>query len=201
MVKVNQEYIISALFLLGFDKVSDSLFSYVLGKVVLEENGFVFSDEDYCGFFKSVVMHDEYGFRLKNGYTLSTNISLVPNTIATIRDTLNAPKALITYLNNIDYKEYILSRIRGYESGENYSSNEYSIKEKRMIADMFGYDDMLANKTYEESVANYSNSQEKKKMVIEALKEAEQDIKSISFDGYEPRFYCDEKGVIRSRKK
>ena len=151
MNRITTENIVSSLLVLGFDRVDSLLYSYVLGKITLENKQFSFSDEQFSGFFNSVVDYDELGFRLKPGYTLDTNVSLNPTSVLPLQRMLNVNPVLLDYLKQFDFREVIYRKIQACNFNLDNLSSYFCKKEKEIIADMFGIDDSVSifKKAYE----------------------------------------------------
>lgn len=123
MEKINTESIISSLFVLGFDKVDSILYTYILGKLIIDNQTlelFKFEDKPLSNLFIKYVEIDNTGFKIKEEYKLKTNISPIKEYNWTLRDLFSKNIKLISYLNNLDYNEIInqISKTNKIESKE-----------------------------------------------------------------------------------
>ena len=78
MININSEMLVSSLFVLGFDSVDSMLFTYTLGKLSLDNQKlklFNFKDDPITSTFNKQVEYDGITFKLKEGYSLDTNVS------------------------------------------------------------------------------------------------------------------------------
>ncbi len=139
MVRINNEHIIVSLMEFGFERVDKELFTFVLGKLTLDNrklNSFILIDEPNCSFFDEVMVYDEFGWHLKDDLTL--NSKYYENSDVTIRQILNIQPELVNYFNTIDFREAILNKIHSYGISEvNELGNHFCDKEKAIIKEMF----------------------------------------------------------------
>ena len=212
MIRINNENVISSLFKIGFDRVDSNLLSFVLGKIMLEMNDIKYSNGGFSGFFKSAVVKDEFGYRLKDGYSIDTNISLNEIAYISLGDMLNTKPELIDYLSKLDYRELILKKLNLLGTKHEDLYKYFCKKEKEIIADMFGIDDSvnIFKKAYELEFGDeipdipfirMGESQKKHEIAKECLKESEKEIQNTAFDWYEPSFFEDDDQVIKKRTK
>jgi len=146
MEQINTEILVSSLIVAGFDKVDFLFYTYILGKISLDNqelNLFEFQDKEYSEIFKKYIDFDGTIFQLKNGYSLDMNVFEIRNENYPLKRFLNTNKKLIEYINNLDIKEIIFKKINdiGYQNIEqlNYL---FSNKEKEIMYKMFGIEDM-----------------------------------------------------------
>ena len=116
MERINTETLISSLFSLGFDKVDTALFVYTLGKISTEDRRkkFVFEDDKFSSTFKKYIDYDGSVFKLKEGYTIETNVSQTDGFVRTLGETLYTNDSLINYLNGLDFGEIVSRKAKVY---------------------------------------------------------------------------------------
>lgn len=120
MININSEMLVSSLFVLGFDSVDSMLFTYTLGKLSLDNhklNLFEFKDDLTTNTFNKYVDYNGITFKLKEGYSLDTNVSPIEGHNFPLRYALQTNKKLLEYLQNIDFKEIVSKKIStiGYD--------------------------------------------------------------------------------------
>ena len=137
MEKINTEILVSALFNLGFESVDPVLFTYTLGKLSLmdKERQFVFEEREPGIGFKEYVDCSGISMKIKDGYTLDTNISPNDKIIIPVRKTLFGSRILIEYLSDFDFSEIIEKKARTYgiQSVESANPNLFCKKEIKML--------------------------------------------------------------------
>ena len=116
MEKINTELLISTLFKLGFDKIDPILFTYTLGKIT-KDGAFSFEEQDTSKAFKKYVDFFDGFIRLKDGYSLDTNISPNDSIPITIGQSLFGNKYLFDYLSILDFTDIILKKAEDYTIG------------------------------------------------------------------------------------
>ena len=116
MEKINTELLISSLFKLGFDKIDPILFTYTLGKIT-KDGVFSFEEQDTSIAFKKYVVFYDGFIRLKDGYSLDTNISCNKSIPITIGQSLFENKYLFDYLSTLDFTDIILKKVEDYTIG------------------------------------------------------------------------------------
>lgn len=148
MEKINTEIIINSLFAIGFDKVDSLLFTYVLGKlsndsIALER--VELEEREFSENFNKYVEYSDTFYQLKYGYSMDSIVSLMPiqNIELSLIKVLNTNKFLIQYLKELDFREIIVKKIiaLGIDRINDYEML-FSKKEKEIISNMFGIDDM-----------------------------------------------------------
>ena len=159
MEKINTEELISSLLLLGFEKVDLILYTQTLGRLVIDNQTlkiFEFDDHAFSDTFNKYVEYDEGVYKLKEGYSLDTNIKVGKKDIL-LKDLLHTNKRLITYLNLLDFEEIIFKKITLLEDKSiSTLPNYFSNKEKEIIYKMFGIAAMHHKKAIERAIA-YEN--------------------------------------------
>lgn len=116
MEKISFEMLVSAIFNLGFDKIDPVLFTYILGKISIEdkEHQFVYEMQDTSVGFNKYVDSSSGVIKIKDGYTLNTNVSLNNSMVIPVRKIFFSNKKLLSYLENFDFKEIILKKAEAY---------------------------------------------------------------------------------------
>lgn len=110
MININSEMLVSSLFVLGFDSIDGMLFTYTLGKLSLDNQKlklFNFKDDPITSTFNKYVEYDGITFKLKEGYSLDTNVSPIEGRNFPLRYALQTNKKLLEYLQNVDFKEIV----------------------------------------------------------------------------------------------
>ena len=138
MEKLNTEILINSLFIIGFDKVDSVLFTYTLGKLSIDnckERLFEFEDEETTKVFNKYIDYDGIVFKLKEGYTLDTNVSSKEGYVFPLKNLLHKNRKLIEYLNNLDFSEIILKKaeLYGVRNIEQIDKSRFSSKEIEIL--------------------------------------------------------------------
>ena len=137
MEKINSEILISSLFNLGFDKVDAALFTHTLGKISVAHGSekFAFEDDKFSDTFEKYVTYDGFVFKLKEGYTLNTNVSQIDGFVRPIKEVLRTNKCLMDYLNNLDFREIVLKKAQlyGYSTPDQIDDDIFSSKEIKIL--------------------------------------------------------------------
>ena len=112
--KINTEILVSTLFNLGFDKVDPVLFTYTLGKLSLvdKERQFIFEEREPGIGFKKYVDFSGTAMKIKDGYTLDTNVSPNDKIKIPVKKTLFGSRSLLEYLSNFDFSEIVQKKSR-----------------------------------------------------------------------------------------
>ena len=98
MININSEMLVSSLFVLGFDSVDSMLFTYTLGKLSLDNhklNLFEFKDDLTTNTFNKYVDYNGITFKLKEGYSLDTNVSPIEGHNFPLRYAIQTNKKLL----------------------------------------------------------------------------------------------------------
>lgn len=137
MEKINTEILVSTLFNLGFDSVDPVLFTYTLGKLSLvdKERQFVFEDHELGIGFKKYVDCSGITMKIKDGYTLDTNVSPNDKMVIPVRKTLFGSRTLLEYLSNFDFSEIIWKKAKVYsvQSAESVNPDLFCEKEIEIL--------------------------------------------------------------------
>lgn len=149
MKEINTETIIIMLLLLGFDRVDSILYTLVLGKLIIDNQTtkmFNVEDSKISEIFLDYVKYENGVFKLKNELTFvidqdSDNYSNYP---VSLRRFLAYNQKLVTYLNQLDFKDLIIKKI--YLIGtKNWDKLNYlfSKKEQEIISNISNFEDRL----------------------------------------------------------
>lgn len=135
---INTEALVSSLFVIGFDRIDSILYTYTLGALTIDNqktNMFQFENKELSSTFNKYVDSSSWGFKLKEGYTLDTNISTIKDYNWTLRDLFNKNKDLIEYLRNFDFSKIITKKVElcGIENVSQLDTR-FSNKEIELIA-------------------------------------------------------------------
>lgn len=140
MEKISFEMIVSALFDLGFDKVDPVLFTYVLGKLTMEDNEhqFVYEEQGTSIGFNKYVDDSGAAIKLRDGYTLDTNVRISDSVVIPVRDTLFKNKTLLSCLETLDYNEIVSNKAGTYgiTNFDNIPLDYFSEKEINILHDV-----------------------------------------------------------------
>lgn len=137
MEKINTEILVSSLFVIGFDRVDASLYTYTLGKLSIDNQQmqlFEFEDSEPHIIFSKYVDCDGIIFRLKDGITLDTMVSYNDEKFYPLRKMLNTNKRLIEYLSQLDFSEIIVRKLK--DCGFNIYDGRFSEKELKLIEEL-----------------------------------------------------------------
>lgn len=95
---------------------------------------FQFENRELSSTFNKYVDSSSWGFKLKKGYTLDTNISTVKDYNWTLRNLFNKNKDLIEYLRNLDFSKIITKKMELYGiENESQLDPRFSNKEMELI--------------------------------------------------------------------
>ena len=162
MSKTNSEIIVSSLFAMGFDRVDSLLYTFVLGRITVDNASlkiFDFEEQQTSDIFDEYIEYDGMIFKIKDGYNINSIVSLEPkqNIELPLYKALNINSLLIEYLKGIDFKEIIVKKIMtlGIDKINNYEKL-FSDKEKEIIGEMFGIGKMNKEKA-ERQMQIYKN--------------------------------------------
>lgn len=139
MEKINSENIISALFLLGFDKVDVLLYMCVLAKLTLDNQGeewFNLEGEDFSFLFCQNIEFDGKVLKIKGSEGLDTIVMVIDGKPYPLRRMLKCNKKLMDQIKKLDFEEIIRRKInimgedKVYIYREFFSSKEIDIINK-----------------------------------------------------------------------
>ena len=114
MEKINSENIISALFLLGFDKVDVLLYMCMLAKLTLDnqvEERFTLEDEDFSFIFCQNIEFDGKVLKIKGNEGLDTTVMVTDGKPYSLRRMLKCNEKLMEQMKNLDFEEIIRRKI------------------------------------------------------------------------------------------
>lgn len=139
MEKINSEHIISALFLLGFDKVDVLLYMCVLAKLTLDnqiEERFTLEDEDFSFLFCQNIEFNGKVLKIKGNEGLDTTVMVIDGKPYSLRRMLKRNEKLMEQMRQLDFEEIIRRKInivgedKVYIYREFFSSKEIDIINK-----------------------------------------------------------------------
>ena len=139
MEKINSENIISALFLLGFDKVDVLLYMCMLANLTLDnqvEERFTLEDEDFSFIFCQNIEFDGKVLKIKGNEGLDTTVMVTDGKPYSLRRMLKCNEKLMEQMKNLDFEEIIRRKInimgedKVYIYREFFSSKEIDIINK-----------------------------------------------------------------------
>ena len=137
MEKISTEILVSTLFNLGFDSVDPVLFTYTLGKLsqLDKERQFIFEEREPGIGFKEYVDCSGITMKIKDGYTLDTNVSPNDKMVIPVRKTLFGSRTLLEYLSNFDFSEIICEKAKAYsvQSAESVNPDLFCEKEIEIL--------------------------------------------------------------------
>lgn len=141
MEKINTEAIVGSLFVLGFDKIDSILYTYLLGKLTIDNQKlslFEFEERPFSEIFTKYVDCENSIFKIKEGYTLDTNVSPIKDYNWTLRNFFARNPLLIEYLSNLDCGEIVARKLEVYrEIGYDDIEQKFSTKEKMWNPDLW----------------------------------------------------------------
>ena len=108
MEKINSENIISALFLLGFNKVDVLLYMCVLAKLTLDNQS---EDEDFSFLFCQNIEFDGKVLKIKGDEGLDTTVMVIDGKPYSLRRMLKCNEKLMEQMKNLDFEEIIRRKI------------------------------------------------------------------------------------------
>jgi len=156
MEKINTEELISALFIVGFDKIDSLLFTYTLGKLSIDNRvmqTFEFEDKECSDTFNKYVTYDNDTYHLVEDCDIDTFI-LVGDKNLPLRKILHTNKKLITYLSLLDFSEIVLKKIMLLgDNGIDTLASHFCDKEREIISKLFGINEMNQRKMMEGAIA------------------------------------------------
>ncbi len=138
MEKINTEILVSSLLIIGFDKVDPALYTYTLGKLTIDNYKlklFELEEAETSKTFNEFIYYDGITFKLKNGYSLNTNISPKQEYTWPLINSLHKSNKLIDYLNSIDFSEIVLKKaeIYGIQSISQIDESKFNYKEIEIL--------------------------------------------------------------------
>lgn len=139
MEKINSENIISAIFLLGFDKVDALLYMCVLAKLTLDtqiEERFTLEDEAFSSLFCQNIEFNGKVLEIKGNEGLDTTVMVIDGKPYSLRRMLKCNKKLMEKIKKLDFEEIVRRKIniigedKVYIYREFFSSKEIDIINK-----------------------------------------------------------------------
>lgn len=135
MEKINTEILISSLISIGFDKVDSLLYTYTLAKLTTDNyrlKTFCFEEKEFSQTFNKYIEYSNMSFKLKNDYTLDTNVSPRKEQIWPIKKELHTNEKLIEYLNILDFSEIISKKLETYNMQTTTEFNKSILSNKEI---------------------------------------------------------------------
>lgn len=137
MERINTEILVSSLVNIGFDVIDPIIYTYSLAclEMAEEKQKFEFVDQELSPSFKKYIEYDGFVFRIKEGYTVDTNVSEIDDYEITLAQRLKPNKHVIESLNKIDYKGIVSKKKEAYnvDSSDEIDPNIFSKKEIEML--------------------------------------------------------------------
>lgn len=154
MEKYSLENLISTLFALGFEQVDSTFLTLILGKISkdkIKEKQFKYEDNEFTIQFQKFVDFDGFVYKLKEGLTLESDTELLKNETYAIKDLFTVGivnRKLMKYFTNFDFKDIIIHKINliGIDRIDQMPCL-FSNKEKSIMYEMFGIEDMHRQET------------------------------------------------------
>ncbi len=146
MEVINTEALVSSLLVMGFDKIDSLLYVYTLGQLTIDNTktkDFSFQDQEISPDFEKYIEFDGSVYRLKEGYTLDTNISPINGHTYTLRDRFQSHKKLLEYLSTVDFKSIVLKKANNMLAPE---KEFFCDKELELVPELFSPKYKLMNK-------------------------------------------------------
>ena len=138
---IGTEEIITALLIIGFDKIDPLLFTYTLANVPTNssDHSFKIIDKELSQAFKKYVDNDRFLYKLKEGIKLETEVlKLKDGGSIKVIDCLEKNKELINFLYMFDFSEVVKKKacIFGFQNESDDSISILSKKEKEIFTSL-----------------------------------------------------------------
>lgn len=137
METINTEAMVTSLFRNGFDRVDPLLFSFTLAALKMDDEArrkFSYKDKPLSEWFGKSVELDNGTLKLKDGYTLDSEVMNVSGISIPLSSMLQTNKKLTEYLGNLDFTEIVSKKVSSL--GERSTEENpllFSEKEKEML--------------------------------------------------------------------
>lgn len=140
MKTINTEALVGSLFIIGFDQVDPILYTYTLGELSIDNQKperFQFEDKELSSTFNKYVDSSDSVFKLKEGYTLDTDVSPTKKYNYTLRKLFDKNTDLTEYLKSLDFSEIVAKKIEllGIDD-KGQLDTRFSNKERELIAQL-----------------------------------------------------------------
>ncbi len=115
---ISTEALVGSLFIIGFDKIDPILYTYTLGRLTIDNQKtrmFQFEEKELSNTFNKYVDYSGLFFKLKEGYTLDTNVSPIKGDNWPLRNLFNKNTDLIEHLRNFDFSEIIVKKMELFD--------------------------------------------------------------------------------------
>ena len=141
MEQINSETIISSLLVAGYDQVDTLLYTYLVGKLSIDDRKsqvFEFIENDFSKTFEEYIQFDGIKYKLKEGYNINSNIKVTKDDYYPLRKLLKTNNKLIEYINSFDLRDIVIKKISILgQSNKEMLKGCFSNKEKEVIIEMF----------------------------------------------------------------
>ena len=183
MEKINTESLVASLFAVGFDKVDNLLYAYTLGELSIDNSKKHLFELENCEVsqaFNEYVDYDGIAFKLKDGFTLDTNVSPKEGYTYPLSRAIHVNPTLTDYLSGVDFRKIILKKIGelGPEQAGSFPKL-FSDKEKEIISDMFDIGSMYHQRREDQENELMTSEDDKTRSLYDESAEIEEIIKNI----------------------
>ena len=110
MEKINNESIISTLFILGFDRVDTILYSNILNEIIRNKNFKMVCTEE-TNIFKKFIDYNGIRYKIKDDYNINSEVINMNGKKYTLKEILPVNKELEKFLKTLNYEEIIKRKI------------------------------------------------------------------------------------------
>lgn len=137
MEKINNESIISTLFILGFDRVDTILYSNILNEIIRNKNFKMVCTEE-TNIFKKFIDYNGIRYKIKDDYNINSEVINMNGKKYTLKEILPVNKELEKFLKTLNYEEIIKRKI-SILGNNNMIQLDYlfSEKEKKIIEKLY----------------------------------------------------------------
>lgn len=137
METINTEVVVTSLFENGFDRVDPLLFTLTLATLRMDDEAkrsFNYKDKPLSEWFNKTIELDNGTLKLKNGYSLDSEVMSISGISIPLSSMLHTNKKLTEFLGNIDFTEIVSKKasLLGESSAE-VTPLLFSEKEKEIM--------------------------------------------------------------------
>lgn len=72
---ITPEKLLSALFLLGYERIHPVFYSLLMSKIISSDSEIIYDEKEFSDVFKMCAILDENGYHLKNGINMDYNVA------------------------------------------------------------------------------------------------------------------------------